>query len=151
MSFCGSDFGKYEYFHFNLEIFKEIAQSFCFSLLEYHNADDSKLKFLLDEIEQLSVKPNNEKKEEKGERYVTLPSSFPSLSPSPSSSSFPSSTLSPPLSTLKKLNKFRKDFLPFFSDGDSDYSNEEIKMEAPTTQDEPPKKSVRKKSVKKKK
>ena len=68
MSFCGSDFGKYEYFHFNLEIYKEIGQSFVLSLLEYHIADDSKLKFLLDEIEQLSVKPNNEKKEEKAER-----------------------------------------------------------------------------------
>ena len=25
VSFCGADVGKYEYFHFNIEIFKEIS------------------------------------------------------------------------------------------------------------------------------
>ena len=26
ISFCGADFGKYEYFHFNLDIYKEIGK-----------------------------------------------------------------------------------------------------------------------------
>jgi hypothetical protein len=26
ISFCGADFGKYDYFHFNLENYKEVAE-----------------------------------------------------------------------------------------------------------------------------
>ncbi len=33
ISFCGADFGKYEYFHFNHDIYKEMGDSFGFSLL----------------------------------------------------------------------------------------------------------------------
>ena len=32
MSFCGSDFGKYEFYHFNNSIYREIANGFCQSL-----------------------------------------------------------------------------------------------------------------------
>lgn len=32
VSFCGSDFGKYEFYHFNLSIYREIAHAFCQSL-----------------------------------------------------------------------------------------------------------------------
>ncbi len=29
VSFCGADFGKYEFFHYNQDIFQEIAENFC--------------------------------------------------------------------------------------------------------------------------
>ena len=38
-SFCGADFGKYEFFHYNQEIFYEIAVSFCKCLIDMFDPD----------------------------------------------------------------------------------------------------------------
>ncbi|CAD8070138.1 unnamed protein product [Paramecium sonneborni] len=63
MSFCGADFGKYEYFHFNLDIYKEIAQSFCLSIIDCYEPEQIKVKQVLEEIEQNSLK--NQQKDDK--------------------------------------------------------------------------------------
>ena len=36
ISFCGSDFGNYNYYHFNNTIYREIAESFCQSIVDYY-------------------------------------------------------------------------------------------------------------------
>ncbi len=68
MSFCGSDFGKYEYFHFNLDIFKDLAQAFCRSLIDCFEPEQQKVKMIVDEIEMMNK--NTDKKDDKnGDRY----------------------------------------------------------------------------------
>jgi cytosolic carboxypeptidase protein 2/3 len=51
ISFCGADNGKYEYFHFNLENYKEIAEEFFQSIIDFFEPEQTKVKLLLEEIE----------------------------------------------------------------------------------------------------
>ena len=51
VSFCGSDFGKYESYHFNLSIYREIAHAFCQSLEEYYEPSQVKVKKAMEEME----------------------------------------------------------------------------------------------------
>lgn len=53
LSFCGADFGKYDYFHFNLENFQEIAEQFMTSLIDLFDPDQVKVKSLMLEIEEI--------------------------------------------------------------------------------------------------
>ncbi|KAL4508114.1 hypothetical protein ABPG72_021487 [Tetrahymena utriculariae] len=65
ISFCGADLGKYEYFHFNLDIYKEIAQGFCQSIIDCFEPEQLKVKKIQEEIEQMMSK--NERKD--GDKY----------------------------------------------------------------------------------
>lgn len=56
ISFCGADSGKYEYFHFNQDIYKEIAHSFCNSIIDCFEPEQIKVKKVLEEIDQMSSK-----------------------------------------------------------------------------------------------
>ena len=58
MSFCGSDFGKYEFYHFNINIYRDIANAFCQSLEEYYEPSQNKYRKALEELENLSKNPN---------------------------------------------------------------------------------------------
>lgn len=57
VSFCGSDFGKYEYYHFNLNIYREIANSFCQSLEDYYEPSQAKVKKATEELENYARNP----------------------------------------------------------------------------------------------
>jgi cytosolic carboxypeptidase protein 2/3 len=57
VSFCGSDFGKYEYYHFNLNIYREIANSFCQSLEDYYDPTQAKVKKAVEELENYARNP----------------------------------------------------------------------------------------------
>lgn len=50
VSFCGSDFGKYEFYHFNVNIYREIANSFCQSLEDYYEPSQVKVKKAVEEL-----------------------------------------------------------------------------------------------------
>ena len=63
MSFCGADFGKFEYFHFNFDIYDQIALDFTSSLCDFFEVDGSKVKNVIDEIEQVILKNSNKEKE----------------------------------------------------------------------------------------
>lgn len=56
ISFCGPDFGKYEYFHFTYDMFKELADSFCASILDVADPDQTKAKQVSEEIDQNIIK-----------------------------------------------------------------------------------------------
>lgn len=51
LSFCGSDFGKYEFYHFNMNIYKDIAHAFCQSLEEFYEPSQAKFKKALEELD----------------------------------------------------------------------------------------------------
>ena len=53
--------GKYEYFHFNYDLFYEMSLSFCHSLIDLTEPEQIKVKLAIDEIEQTTNKA--EKKE----------------------------------------------------------------------------------------
>jgi hypothetical protein len=57
LSFCGSDFGKYEGYHFNTNIYRDIAYAFCQSLDEYYEPTQTKFKRAMDELENISKNP----------------------------------------------------------------------------------------------
>eukprot|EP00828_Plagiopyla_frontata_P003071 TRINITY_DN10789_c0_g1_i1.p1 TRINITY_DN10789_c0_g1~~TRINITY_DN10789_c0_g1_i1.p1 ORF type:complete len:218 (-),score=40.50 TRINITY_DN10789_c0_g1_i1:180-833(-) len=61
VSFCGADFGKYEYLHFNLEIYKEISWMFCHSIIDCFEPEQTKVKAVMEEIENMVVKQNEKK------------------------------------------------------------------------------------------
>ncbi len=63
MSFCGSDFGKFEYFHFNFDILEQIAQEFVLSLNDFFENEGNKVKNVMEEIEQMLLKNSGEKRE----------------------------------------------------------------------------------------
>jgi len=63
ISFCGPDFGKYEYFHFTYDMLKELADSFCYSILDMHDPDQIKTKQVMEEIEQNIIKGNDKRDE----------------------------------------------------------------------------------------
>ena len=50
MSFCGSDFGRYEFYHFNNSICKEIAHGFCQSLEDLFEPSQTKVKQAQEEL-----------------------------------------------------------------------------------------------------
>ena len=50
-SFCGSDFGKYQDLHFNTNMLQSIGPKFCETILEYSQLDPSRLKQIMEEIE----------------------------------------------------------------------------------------------------
>lgn len=56
ISFCGADFGKYEYFHFNLDIYEQIAYNFIATLFDFFEQDGTKIKSVIYEIEQIIAK-----------------------------------------------------------------------------------------------
>ena len=66
ISFCGPDFGKYEYFHFTFDMFKELADSFCHSILDFYDSDQTKAKQIQDEIEQTIIKAGSQDKKDEG-------------------------------------------------------------------------------------
>lgn len=63
ISFCGPDFGKYEYFHFTYDMLKELADSFCYSILDMNDPDQTKVKQTMEEIEQNIIKGIDKKDE----------------------------------------------------------------------------------------
>ena len=63
MSFCGADFGKFEFFHFNYDIYEQIAHDFVSSLSDFFEMDGNKVKNVIDEIDTVILKNNGEKKE----------------------------------------------------------------------------------------
>lgn len=65
MSFCGSDFGKYEYYHFNVNIYRDIANAFCQSLEEYYEPSQNKYKKALEELDSLSRNPKQDENNKK--------------------------------------------------------------------------------------
>ena len=52
-SFCGSDFGKHADFHFSTEHYQEIGHNLCDAVLEFFDTDQSKIKVILEELEML--------------------------------------------------------------------------------------------------
>ena len=54
ISFCGSDFGQYEFYHFNLNIYKDIAHGFCQSLEDYYEPTQAKVKKAMDQLESFA-------------------------------------------------------------------------------------------------
>lgn len=63
ISFCGADFGKYEYFHFNQDIYEQIAHDFIMSLYDFFDPEGSKIRNVVEEIDQMMLKSNGEKKD----------------------------------------------------------------------------------------
>ena len=63
MSFCGADFGKFEFFHFNFDIYEQIAHDFVASLNDFFETEGNKVKNVIDEIETIILKNSNDKKE----------------------------------------------------------------------------------------
>jgi len=59
-SFCGSDFGKYADCHFNTEHYQEIARHYCDALLDFCNPDQTVVKAVLSELEQLIPREEEE-------------------------------------------------------------------------------------------
>lgn len=57
-SFCGADFGKHADLHFNTDILQEIGHRFCETIIQYCQLDQTTMKQVLDEVENLIV--NNE-------------------------------------------------------------------------------------------
>lgn len=51
ISFLGSDFGKYECFHYNPKIFYTISQGLLQSIADATDSTSDKLKMVLEEIE----------------------------------------------------------------------------------------------------
>jgi hypothetical protein len=75
MSFCGADMGRYEYLHFNYEMFKEIATSFCHTMLDLADPENAKIKLVMDEIEQNFLKlPGLDKRDDgnKNQEYFLI-------------------------------------------------------------------------------
>jgi hypothetical protein len=74
MSFCGPDVGRYEYLHFNYEMFREVAISFCQTILDLADPEQTKVKVVMDEIEQNFLKlPEINKKDDgtnKNQEYL---------------------------------------------------------------------------------
>jgi len=68
--------GEYEYYHFNYEMFKKAAVSFCTSLVDLCDPEQTKVKQIMEEIEQNILKPSgNDKKDDKGpgnKEYIFL-------------------------------------------------------------------------------
>jgi len=64
LSFCGPDVGEYEYYHFNYEMFKKAAVSFCVSLVDLCDPEQTKVKQIMEEIEQNILKPSGDKKDD---------------------------------------------------------------------------------------
>lgn len=69
--------GEYEYYHFNYEMFKKAAVSFCISLVDLCEPEQTKVKQIMEEIEQNILKPSgNDKKDDKGlgnKEYIFYP------------------------------------------------------------------------------
>lgn len=63
ISFCGSDFGKFEYFHFSHDIYDQIAQDFVKSMCDFFDENNGKTKNVIEEIDQVILKNPSEKKE----------------------------------------------------------------------------------------
>jgi len=56
--------GKYEYFHFNYDMFNETALGFCQSMLDLTEPEQNKVRSALEEIEQNSNKANGIEKKD---------------------------------------------------------------------------------------
>eukprot|EP01017_Pseudomicrothorax_dubius_P030176 TRINITY_DN3736_c0_g1_i4.p1 TRINITY_DN3736_c0_g1~~TRINITY_DN3736_c0_g1_i4.p1 ORF type:complete len:304 (+),score=75.68 TRINITY_DN3736_c0_g1_i4:107-1018(+) len=56
ISFSGSDQGKYQFIHFNLPLFREMANTFCQTLVDYGDPDQRKVNAVLEEIDQMILK-----------------------------------------------------------------------------------------------
>ena len=63
-SFCGSDFGKHSDFHFSTEHYQEIGHNLCDAILDFCDPDQSKIKAILDELELLFPRAEEESEEE---------------------------------------------------------------------------------------
>ena len=53
--------GEFEYYHFNYEMFKKAAISFCLSIIDYVEPEQTKVKQIVEEIEQNILKPNDKR------------------------------------------------------------------------------------------
>lgn len=63
MSFCGADFGKLEFFHFNFDVYEQVARDFVQSLNDFFEVEGSKVKDVVAEIDTIILKNSGEKKE----------------------------------------------------------------------------------------
>ena len=63
-SFCGADFGKHSDFHFSTEHYQEIGHNLCDAILDFCDPDQSKIKAILDELELLFPRAEEESEEE---------------------------------------------------------------------------------------
>mmetsp|Transcript_13479 Transcript_13479/g.11544 ORF Transcript_13479/g.11544 Transcript_13479/m.11544 type:complete len:495 (+) Transcript_13479:437-1921(+) len=64
ISFCGPDFGKFEYLHFNYDMFREMAVTFCHSILDMTDPDQAKVNKIMEEIEQNILKASDPNKKD---------------------------------------------------------------------------------------
>ena len=53
-SFCGSDFGKFQYLHFNTDMLQSIGPKFCETIMEFHLLDPQRLKTIQEELEKIT-------------------------------------------------------------------------------------------------
>ena len=64
ISFCGADYGRYEYLHFNNEMFREIGNQFCVTILDLTDQDQSKVVKIQEEIDLNYLKIQEAKKDD---------------------------------------------------------------------------------------
>jgi hypothetical protein len=64
MSVCGASKGKYEFYHFNQQILREIAFTLCQSIYELHNIQGTEYKAIIQEIEQTLLNKKDTKEDE---------------------------------------------------------------------------------------
>ncbi len=64
ISFCGADYGKSEYLHYNTDMFKQIASTFCLSILDLADPEQTKVNKANEEIELNYLTLNQPKKED---------------------------------------------------------------------------------------
>lgn len=66
ISFCGPSMGRYEYFHFNIDMLKEAAHAFFYTVMDLIDPEQIKVKQSMEEIEQNTLEKlaSNEKKDE---------------------------------------------------------------------------------------
>lgn len=60
--------GEFEYYHFHYEMFKKAAVSFCVSIVDLIEPDQTKVNQIVEEIEQTMLKSTGiDKKDDRGQ------------------------------------------------------------------------------------
>ena len=59
-SFCGADYGKFADYHFNTELLQEVGSAFCQTLYDMFDPDQSKVKVVLEELDILFPKKDED-------------------------------------------------------------------------------------------